>query len=63
MNTLVPIAGLIGTAYATYLIYREAWDLAVVGGWIVVGSFVVAALWVRFGPRRDVPASAGAQER
>lgn len=61
--TLVPVAGLIGTAYATYLIYREAWDLAVVGGWIVVGSFVVAALWVRFGPRRPAPAMTDAGQR
>jgi amino acid transporter len=54
----VPIVGLLGTAYATYLIYREAWSLAVVGGYILVASFVVAALWVRFGPRRPEPSTA-----
>lgn len=54
----VPIVGLLGTGYATYLIYREAWSLAVVGGYILVASFVVAALWVRFGPRRAEPSTA-----
>lgn len=63
VHTLVPVAGLIGTAYATYLIYREAWDLAVVGGYVVIASFVVAALWVRFGPRRPIPAATGADQR
>ena len=52
---VVPVVGLLGTGYATYLIYREAWDLAVAGLWILVGSFAVAALWVRFGPRRSAP--------
>lgn len=60
---LVPVVGLLGTAYATYLIYREAWDSAVVGGYILVGSFVAAALWVRFGPRRPVPAMASGAGR
>lgn len=60
----VPVVGLLGTGYATYLIYQEAWGLAVVGGWIVVGSFLVAALWVRFGPRRTEPAvSTGAGQQ
>jgi amino acid transporter len=61
--TFVPVVGLLGTGYATYLIYREAWDLAVVGGYIMLGSFVVAALWVRFGPRPpspSVPSDGGA---
>ena len=52
---VVPVVGLLGTGYATYLIYREAWDLAVAGGWILLGSFAAAALWVRFGPRRPAP--------
>ena len=53
--TFVPVIGLLGTGYATYLIYQEAWDLAVVGGYILVGSFVAAALWVTFAPRRPAP--------